>query len=459
MPTQEELYERQLEQITDLLTARHYLELREVFEDINCADIAQLLEDLPQEKLPLLFRILPKEVAAEVFAYFDSDAQERLIRVLSDQELKEVLDELYIDDTVDMIEEMPASVVHRILTVAPSEMRHSINQILHYPEDSAGSLMTTEFVRLKRDMTVEEAFVNIRRTGIDKETIYTCYVTENDRRLIGMVTAKTLLLSDSDALIEDIMEDNVISVTTHEDQETTAQMFNKYDFLALPVVDTENRLVGIITVDDAIDVLQEEATEDIEKMAAISPSDKPYLKTSVFKTFLSRIPWLTLLMLSATFTGYIITAYEEALGHFVILTAFIPMLMNTAGNSGSQASVTVTRGLSLDEIEFRDLPRVMWKEFRISLLCGAVLALVNFAKLLLIDAQANPSVTWEVALVISLTLVVAVIAAKVIGCALPMLAKKIGFDPAVMASPFITTIVDALTLVVYFQIASMMLGI
>ncbi len=454
MQTQDELFESQLEAVSDLLASRRYLELRELFSDINCADTAQILEELPQEKLPLVFRILPKEDAAEVFSYFDSDAQEHLIRAFSDQELKEVLDELYIDDTVDMIEEMPASVVRRILEIAPQEMRHSINQILHYPEDSAGSLMTTEFVRLKRDMTVEEAFVSIRRTGIDKETIYTCYVTENDRRLVGLVTAKTLLLSDSDALIEDIMEDNVISVSTHEDQESTAQMFNKYDFLALPVVDTENRLVGIITVDDAIDVIQEEATEDIEKMAAISPTDKPYLKMSVFKTFLSRIPWLTLLMLSATFTGYIITAYEQALDKLVILTAFIPMLMNTAGNSGSQASVTVTRGLSLDEIEFRDLPRVIWKEFRIAILCGITLALVNFLKLCFLD-----QVGFHIALVISLTLVVAVIAAKVIGCALPMLAKKIGLDPAVMASPFITTIVDALTLVVYFQIASMMLGI
>lgn len=454
MNNQEEQFDLLLEQMTDLLESRRYLDLRELFSDINCADIAQLLEELPKEKLPLVFRILPKEDAAQVFAYFESDTQEYLIRAFSDRELKEVLDELYIDDTVDIIEEMPASVVRRILAVAPHDMRSDINQILQYPDDTAGSIMTTEFIGLKRDMTVEEAFTRIRRTGIDKETIYTCYVTESDRTLVGMVTAKTLLLSDSDALIEEIMEDNVISVSTHEDQETTAQLFDKYDFLALPVVDTENRLVGIITVDDAIDVLQEEATEDIEKMAAITPGDKPYLKMSAWSIFLTRVPWLTLLMLTATFTGYIITAYEEALAASVFLTACIPMLMNTAGNSGSQASVTVTRGLSLGEIEFSDMLRVMWKEFRVAILCGLCLAIVNFLKLMFLDR-----VGFMIASVISLTLIVAVLFAKVIGCSLPMLAKKIGFDPAVMASPFITTIVDALTLVVYFQIASHMLGL
>ncbi len=456
MNNQEKQLELLLEQMNDLLKSRRYLELREMFSELNPADIAQLLEELPEEKLPLVFRILPKEDAAEVFAYFESDAQEHLIRAFSDRELKEVLDELYIDDTVDMIEEMPASVVRRILSVAPHDMRSSINQILQYPDDSAGSIMTTEFVRLQRDMTVEEAFVRIRRTGVDKETIYTCYVTENDRKLIGMVTAKTLLLADSDELIEDIMEENVISVSTHEDQESTAQLFNKYDFLALPVVDTENRLVGIITVDDAIDVLQEEATEDIEKMAAISPTDKPYLKTSAWKIFLTRIPWLTLLMLTATISGYIITAYEDALltSGMVMLTSFVPMLMNTAGNSGSQASVTVTRGISLGDIEFRDLPSVIWKELRISILCGITLAIVSFLKMYFLDR-----VGFLIASVISLTLIVAVLFAKVIGCSLPMLAKKIGLDPAVMASPFITTIVDSLTLVVYFTIASALLHI
>ncbi len=454
MNDQEELFETLLEQTEDLLENRRYMQLRELFSETNPADIAQILEELPEERRALVFSILPKEDAAEVFAYFESDTQELLIRAFSDRELKEVLDELYIDDTVDMIEEMPASVVRRVLAIAPSDMRSSINQILQYPEDSAGSMMTTEFVSLTRSMTVEEAFTRIRRTGVDKETIYTCYVTENDRRLVGLVTAKTLLLAESDAVIEDIMEDNVISVSTHEDQETAAQLFDKYDFLALPVVDTEMRLVGIVTVDDAIDVLQEEATEDMEKMAAISPTDKPYLKMGVWKLFLTRIPWLTLLMISATFTGYIITAFEDALAELVILTAFIPMLMNTAGNSGSQASVTVTRGLSLDEIEFRDLPRVIWKEFRISVLCGICLAAVNFLKLWIIDQTGIP-----VALAISMTLIIAVVIAKVIGCTLPMLAKKIGLDPAVMASPFITTIVDALTLVVYFNIASAMLGI
>jgi len=442
------------DRITSLLEERRYLEIRDVFDDSNPADIAQIIEELPKKKQPLVFRILLKEQAAEVFAYFESDTQECIIGAFTDQELKEVLDELYIDDTVDLIEEMPANVVRRILAVTPADMRQSINQILQYPDKSAGSMMTTEFVNLTRTMTVDEAFARIRRTGVDKETIYTCYVTEHDRRLVGMITAKTLLLSDGDSLIEDIMEEHVISVSTHEDQEHTAQLFNKYDFLALPVVDTENRLVGIITVDDAIDVLQEEATEDIEKMAAILPSDKPYLKMTVWEIFLSRVPWLILLMLCATLTGYILMFYEDALSKLVILTAFIPMLMNTAGNSGSQASVTVTRGLSLNDIEFCDLFRVIWKELRIAVLCGICLAVVNFAKLMLFDR-----LEMMIAVAISLTLFLAVVFAKVIGCSLPMLTKKIGLDPAVMASPIITTIVDALTLVVYFQIASHLLGI
>ncbi len=455
MNNQEEQFDLLFEQVEQLLDDRRYMDIRELFVEINPADIAQIIEELPKKKQPLVFRILPKEEAAEVFAYFESDTQEYLISAFTDQELKEVLDELYVDDTVDIIEEMPANVVKRILAMAPSDMRKSINQILQYPDDSAGSLMTTEFVNLNPQMTVEEAFAHIRRTGVDKETIYTCYVTERGRTLVGIVTAKSLLLADSDALIEEIMEDNVISVSTHEDQETTAQLFNKYDFLALPVVDRENRLVGIITVDDAIDVIQEEATEDIEKMAAITPGDKPYLKMTVWEIFRSRIPWLVLLMLSATLSGYIITAYEEALllSGYVMLTSFIPMLMNTAGNSGSQASVTVTRGLSLGDVEFGDLPRVVWKELRIAVLCGICLAIVNFGKMMLIDR-----VETMVALAISLTLVMAVVFAKVIGCTLPMLAKTIKLDPAVMASPFITTIVDALTLIVYFQIASRLLG-
>ncbi len=438
----------------EMLDEKRYMDLRHLLSDLNRADVAQLLEELPEHKQPLVFRILPKELAAQTFAYVESDTQESLIRGFSDRELKEILDDLYIDDTVDMIEEMPANVVGRILKVAPHEMRASINQILQYPQDSAGSLMTTEFVSLKPDMTVADAFVHIRRTGIDKETIYTCYVTDRDRVLIGLVTAKTLMLSESDASIGDIMEDHVISVATHEDQETVAQLFNKYDFLAMPVVDNENRLVGIITVDDAIDVLQEEATEDIEKMAAIVPSDKPYLRMSVIEIFRKRIPWLLLLMISATFTSQIISAYEDALlnAGLVLLTAFIPMLMDTAGNSGSQASVTVIRGLSLGEIEFRHMPKIIWKEIRVAVLCGVTLAAVNFLKLMFIDR-----VTLPVAAVICLTLVVTVLFAKIVGCTLPMFAKKLGFDPAVMASPFITTIVDALSLVIYFQIATFLL--
>ncbi len=440
----------------DRLEKRQFMELRRTLSELNRADVAQLLEDLPEDKQPLLFRILPKELAAETFAYVESDTQESLIRAFSDRELKEILDNLYLDDTVDMIEEMPANVVSRILAVAPHEMRASINQILQYPEDSAGSLMTTEFVSLKPDMTVQDAFVHIRRTGVDKETIYTCYVTRPDRTLVGLVTAKTLMLSESDAAIGDVMEDHVISVSTHEDQEAVAQLFNKYDFLALPVVDNENRLVGIITVDDAIDVLEEEATEDIQKMAAILPTDKPYLRMSVFEIFRKRIPWLLLLMISATFTSQIISAYENALlsSGMVLLTAFIPMLMDTAGNSGSQASVTVIRGLSLGEIEFRHMPRIIGKETLVALLCGVTLAVVNFVKLMLIDR-----VALAVAGVICLTLVVTVLFAKIVGCTLPMFAKKLGFDPAVMASPFITTIVDAISLIVYFRIASLLLGI
>ena len=372
-----------------------------------------------------------------------------------DAELKEVLDELYLDDTVDIVEEMPANVVKRILKHSDPDMRKSINEILKYPEDSTGSIMTTEFVDLKETMTVEDALKRIRRTGPDKETINVCYVIDDWRHLIGVLSIRTLLLAEEDDIIGDIMERNYICVQTLDDQEETARALGKYDFLALPVVDTENRLVGIVTVDDAIDVLQEETTEDMEKMAAMLPTDKPYLRTSAFDTFKSRIPWLLLLMVSATFTGQIISSFEDALSAFTILTAYIPMLMDTGGNCGSQASVTVIRGLSLGEIEFSDLIQVVWKECRVALLCGTVLAGANFAKLMLLDRMVfhNP-ITVTVAAVICLTLVCTVFAAKIVGCMLPLLAKKIGFDPAVMASPFITTIVDATSLLIYFRFAS-----
>ena len=456
---QEEL-DRYLEQIGELAHNKEYARLRDLFLPMEPADIALLLEESGPELMPLLYRLLPKETAAEVFVELEPESQEMLINGFSNTELKEVLDELYLDDAVDIVEEMPASVVIRILDKATPEMRKSINEILQYPEDSAGSIMNMEFLSLKKDMTVEDALKRIRRTGPDKETINVCYVVDPARKLLGIVSLRTILLSDEDDIIEDIMETHVISVGTLEDKEDVAQTFSKYDFIALPVVDKEDRLVGIITVDDAMDVMEAEATEDIEKMAAMLPTDKPYLKTSVFETFKSRIPWLLLLMVSATFTGQIIAKFEDALGACAILTAYIPMLMDTGGNCGSQASVTVIRGISLDEIEFSDLLRVIWKEIRVAVLCAAVLSAANFVKLLLVDKMifGNP-ITMTVAAVICLTLIVTVFAAKLVGCTLPLLAKKIGFDPAVMASPFITTVVDAISLAIYFRFAALLLGI
>ena len=448
------------ETIKVLLDDKKFSTLRDILITMKPFDIAAVFENLQDEKMPILFRILPKELAAETFVEMDDETQEFLIHGFSDSELKEVVDELFVDDAVDLIEEMPANVVKRILRQADKDMRKQINELLKYPEDSAGSIMTTEFIVLRPDMTAEMAIKRIRRTGVDKETIYTCYVTDANNKLIGITTVKDLLLAEDDELVKSIMEENVISVTTLADQEQVAQMFSNYNFLALPVVDNENRLVGIVTIDDAIDVIQEEATEDIEKMAAMLPTDKPYLKTSVWETYKSRIPWLLLLMVSATFTGQIIARFEDALSAFAILTAYIPMLMDTGGNCGSQASVTVIRGISLDEIEFSDLFRVIWKEIRVAVFCGATLAAANFVKLMLVDKMifGNP-ITITVALVICLTLVVTVFAAKVVGCTLPLLAKKIGFDPAVMASPFITTVVDAISLMIYFNFASLLLGI
>ena len=442
------------ETLVSLLEEKKYPTLRDVLVTLNPADVAVLFEELPADRLPLLFRLLPKELAAETFVEMEPDEQELLIRGFSDNELKEVIDELYLDDAVDIVEEMPANVVKRILRSADPDTRKMINEILKYPEDSAGSIMTIEYVRLRRQFTVEQAIKHIRRTGIDKETIYTCYVTDDNRKLLGFVSVKTLLLSDEEASIEDVMETNVIYVHTSEDREVVANLFHKYNFIALPVVDDEQRLVGIVTVDDALDVMQEEYTEDIEKMAAITPSGKPYLKTSVFALWKARIPWLLLLMISATFTGMIITAFEQALAAQVTLAAFIPMLMDTGGNCGSQSSATVIRGLSLDEIEFSDLLRVQWKEIRVAVLCGVTLAAASFAKLLLFD-----KVTLAVALVVCVTLAVTVLCAKVVGCTLPILSMKVGFDPAVMSSPFITTIVDAISLMLYFSVATAVLGL
>lgn len=440
--------------IKALVEVKKYATLRDILTTMNAADIASLLEDIDDQMVPLLYRLLPKELAADTFVEMEPDTQEMLIRGFSDSELKEVVDELYVDDAADLVEEMPANVVKRILMTADAEKRQMINNILKYPEDSAGSIMTTEFVELRPHMTVEDAILHIRRSGINKETINNCYVTSKDRRLIGVVTIRDLIMNESEQTMDQLMEDNIISVETITDQEEVAQMFSKYGFLAMPVVDTESRLVGIVTIDDVLDVLEEEATEDIEKMAAIVPADKPYLRQTTFDLWKSRIPWLMLLMISATFTGMIITSFENALAKFVILTAYIPMLMDTGGNSGGQSSATVIRALSLHDVEFSDLPRVIWKEMRVALLCGLTLAVCNFAKLLLFDRLAVP-----VALVICLTLVVTIFCAKVIGCTLPMIAHRIGFDPAVMASPFITTLVDAISLLVYFQFATRILGL
>ena len=455
----QEKYE--LEQLMELVQTKQFRKLRSILMEMNEVDVAEFLDELGPEETILVFRLLPKEQAAEVFAELeDSDDQERLINALNDKELREVLDELYLDDTVDVIEDMPANVVSRILRNSDPASRSQINQLLNYPKDSAGSIMTTEYVFLHPDATVEESFARIRKEGMDKETIYTCYVTQN-RVLLGVVTVRRLLLSAYETKIRDIMETNVLSVNTHDDKEDVAQMLNKYDLSAIPVVDGDNRLVGIVTFDDAMDVIEEETTEDFEKMAAILPSDKPYLKTGVFETWRSRIPWLMLLMLSATFTGIIITKFESALAACVVLTSFIPMLSGTGGNSGSQSSVAVIRALSLDEIDFSDLIAVVWKESRVAVLCGVCLACANFVKMMIVDRRLmnNPAVTPVVALVVCLTLVFTVLCAKVVGCTLPMAAEKIGIDPAVMASPFITTIVDALSLLIYFFFATQLLGV
>ena len=456
--------------ITSLIESKKYGTLRDILVTMNAADIAALFEDLEPELLPRLFRLLPKELAADTFVEMDSDSQEMLIKGFSDSELKEVIDELYIDDAVDIVEEMPANVVKRILAQADPDTRKLINELLKYPDDSAGSMMTTEYVELRPNWTVEDAIKTIRRTGIDKETINICYVTRADRTLYGFVTIRRLILSQPDVLIGDLAETtNVISCKTLDDQETVAQMLSKYDLLALPVVDGENRLVGIVTVDDAIDVLQEEATEDIEKMAAITPSDKPYLKTGVFALYVHRIPWLCILMIAAIFTELVINHFSNLMSvqfqSFIsaMLLACIPMLMDTGGNAGNQASVTVIRGISLGEIEFKDLPRVIFKEWRISLLAGATLAVVNFGKMMMMYAityhnsfnnQFTPYLL--IAVTVSIALMCTVFLAKFIGCSLPILAKKIGFDPAVMAGPFITTIVDVTSLLILFGLALML---
>ncbi len=448
------------EELEKLLEERKYSVIKELFEDEQPQDIAAVIDGMDDKETVIIYRLLPKEMAAEVFVEMDTEQQEALIRSFSDTELKEVINELYADDAVDIIEEMPANVVKRILKNADSETRRSINELLKYPEDSAGSIMTTEYVRFEKDFTVGEALTRIRRTGVDKETIYTCYVTDENKKLIGYVTAKTLLLADMEDIIADIMETNVVFVYAYDDKESASNEMLKYDILALPVTDNEQRLVGIITIDDAVDVLREEATEDIEKMTAMLPSDKPYLKTGVWEIWKKRIPWLILLMVSATFTGQIITVFEKDLAGLgiVALTAFIPMLMGTGGNAGGQSSVTVIRGLATGELELSDIMRIIWKETRVSVLCGITLAVVGFAKIILIDNLIfRNAVPMPAAVVVCVSLAATVIIAKIVGCSLPLLAKLCRLDPAVMASPFITTIVDAISLLIYFEFATLIL--
>ena len=453
-----------LDEILELIKERKFGKLKSVISDLQPPDIALIFEEVPERDITLIFRLLPKELAADVFVEMETDKQQLLIEAFSDKELREVMDELFMDDTVDIIDEMPATVAKRILRQTDPNTRKMINQLLAYPDDSAGSIMTTEYIDLKKDMTIEEALERIRKIGFDSETIYSAYVISKSRKLLGIVSIKDLLLNSKDCIIGDIMDENIIFANTLDDKEEVALQINKYDLLAIPVVDKENRLVGIVTVDDAIDVMEEETTEDIEKMAAILPSEHSYFKTSVFETFKARIPWLMLLMISATFTGAIISNFENKLATIPALIAFIPMLMDTGGNSGSQSSVTIIRAISLGDVEFRDLVKVIWKELRVSVICSAALAVVNAAKLFLVDYlvlntfnNARLSTVIILISVVCLTLFLTVIVAMLVGCTLPILAKKIGFDPAVMASPFITTIVDAISLMIYFGMAAVLI--
>lgn len=446
--------------VIELLAEKKFSQVKLALTELNEVDIAEMFYDLSDEDILRLFRLLDKDVAAEVFTNMESDLQKRLIGVMSDRELREVLDDMFLDDTVDLMGEMPANIVNRLLKNSAPDMRGLINQFLKYPEGSAGSIMTIEFVELKKDMTVGTAFDKIRENAIDKETIYTCYVTDESHILLGAVSVHQLLIAPLDKKIAELMDSHEIHAHTSDAREEVALNFSKYGLIAMPVVDAENRLVGIVTVDDAMDVLEEETTEDIEKMAAITPTDKPYLKSSVFEIWKKRIPWLLLLMVSATFTGKIIASFEAALAVFPMLTAFIPMIMDTGGNAGGQASVTIIRGLALDEIHMRDIIKIVWKELRVAVFVGIVLSVVNFGKIFLVDNLILGSeVSINVAAIICITLAITVVIAKIIGSTLPILAKRIGFDPAVMASPFITTIVDALALLVYFKIATIALGL
>lgn len=438
--------------IMEMIEQKHYKLLKDKISEFNSYDLAELLGRLPEKNMLLLFRLLPKDLAADTFVEMDTEQQKALIDSFSDNELKEVIEELYIDDMVDIVEEMPANVVKRILKNSTDSTRKTINQILNYPQDSAGSIMTTEYVSLRSSMTIADAIAKIRRIGLDSETIEVCYVTDNVNHLIGQIALRTIVLSDDDKTIEELMDRNVIYANTFDDQEEVANMFGKYDLTVVPVVDKDKRMVGIVTIDDAWDVMERETTEDIEIMAAITPTDTPYLKKTAFDIWKSRMPWLLILMISASFTGMIITGFQEALKKYVILTAYIPMLMDTGGNSGSQSSVTIIRGLSLHEMEFRDIFKVLWKESRVAILCGFTLATINFIKLMLFD-----QVGLKVALIVNITLVLTVLVAKTVGSALPMAAKRVGFDPAVMSAPFITTIVDAISLIFYFGITNLVM--
>lgn len=443
------------DRITELLDSKSFVEIKRILSEENSADIAALLEECTESQMTVIFRLLPKDRAADVFSYMYADSKEQLIEAFTNKELSAVISELYIDDTVALIEEMPAGVVKRILANTDSETRSEINKLLNYPSDSAGSIMTTEYVTLKADMTTEQALEYLRTAGVDKETIYTCYVTEA-LELKGVVTVRDMLIAGKDCRIGDIMETNVISVSAYESSETAARMFDKYDFLAIPAVDKENRIVGIVTFDDAIDVIRNADSEDIAVMAAVTPQKgKTYLKTGVFELVMKRVPWLLILMVSSALTGGIITKFEASLGVMPILTAYIPMLMDTGGNAGGQASATIVRGLALEEINGGDIFRILWKEIRVAVICGVILSLASFAKMILFDKMllGNDSISASVALAVCLTLAITVTIAKLVGSSLPIGAKKLGLDPAVMASPFITTIVDALALIAYFNIA------
>lgn len=442
------------ERLKNLLDTKQYAQLRNTMTEMNEADVAAALDLMEDADSLKMFRLLPKDIAADVFALMDEDNQKYIILSLSDKEASEIIENLMADDAVDLLEEMPANIVKKILSNASPATRKDINLLLKYPEDSAGSIMTVEYVDLRASMTVMDAIQRIKKIDLDSENVNVCYVLSNKRVLLGTVALRYLLLKPETSIIGDIMNSNVISVKTTTDQEETAKMFQKYDFEAMPVVDNENRMVGIITIDDVVDIIEEEATEDIEKMAGIVPTEKPYLKTNLWDTYKKRMPWLLLLMISATFTGAIISKYESALATYVVLTAYIPMLMDTGGNAGSQASVSIIRSLSLGDIRFPDIFKVIWKEIRVAVMCGITLSCCNLIKLILLD-----KVTLNVALVVSLTLIIVVIFAKIVGCTLPMIADKIGFDPAVMASPLITTIVDALSLTVYFNLATKILFI